>query len=217
MEIALIGPGAAPLCRAARALANHKLDKDCPQKLCRARRRREAGSRPATADDAAQRDLCGQDCSSYCLTVPNIEVSCLADASAAEGRHWDLLALTQSAVRQPLRRALQADNVLLPGGAVLPDIQTHQAVAYGFSPRDTLTLSSLNGAESMLCLQRSMINLRGEPLEPQELRLPPVSRALDAWQALFLAGLLIFCLPAGSELRFPSAFRTAPSPLTSDR
>ena len=157
----------------------------------------------------------GPDAAFLCRTA-RIEAACLADASSAQGRHWDLLALTQSAVTRPQRHTLQADNILLPGGAALPHIRARQAVAYGFSPRDTLTLSSLSGTESMLCLQRAMANLRGELLEPQELRLPRVAGTLDAPQALFLAGLLIFCLPAGSELIVPPAFQTAPLPLTPD-
>ena len=120
--------------------------------------------------------------------------SALADAS---GRTWDLLALTRDASRKPFSGAISARSLLLPGDSD-PSFAVRtgalQVVGYGFSPRDTLTLSSFAGTERLLCLQRSLLTTGGVLLEPQELPLSPALSALGEEQALFIAGLrLLTC------------------------
>ena len=145
----------------------------------------------------------GSDAPALCRKAA-LDVVCLESVSDAATRRWDLLALTQKAARRGLpAKALSAERLLLPEGVDLP-IRAEQAVDYGLSSRNTLTLSSLTGATRLLCLQRSLRNLRGELLEPQELPLSREFAALDTWQALFLAGMLIYCRPAGSELELRS-------------
>ena len=117
--------------------------------------------------------------------------------SDASGRTWDLLALTRDASRKPFPCAVSARSLLLPGDSD-PSFAVRtgalQVVGYGFSPRDTLTLSSFAGAERLLCLQRSLLTTDGVLLEPQELPLSPALSALGEEQALFIAGLrLLTC------------------------
>lgn len=114
----------------------------------------------------------------------------------AAGRRWTLLALTRDAARAPCPRALRAHSLLLPGDCdPAPARRAGQVIGYGFSPRDTLTLSSLAGAERMLCLQRSVVTLRGAVLEPQELALPHDLAALPDEEAMLAALLRLLCAP----------------------
>lgn len=112
-------------------------------------------------------------------------------ASAIAARRWDLLVLLPDA-SLALPRPLRAGTLLLPGGSDVTRLrgaQASQLVGYGFSPRDTLTLSSLTGQEPLICLQRSLLTLTGRLIEPQELPLPGALRELGAVEALPLAGL----------------------------
>ena len=110
----------------------------------------------------------------------------------ADGRAWDLLALSADAAREPFSGRLRARSLLLPGDSapsLAAEAQALQIIGYGFSPRDTLTLSSFAGRERLLCLQRSLLTLGGALLEPQELPLPEALSALREEDALFIAGL----------------------------
>lgn len=113
----------------------------------------------------------------------------LADAAGCD---WDILALTRGAASGAFSGTLRARCLLLPGDSapsLVHTLHALQIVAYGFSPRDTLTLSSVTGAERLVCLQRSLLTLGGTLLEPQELPLPPALSSLDAEQALLAAGI----------------------------
>jgi len=111
---------------------------------------------------------------------------------AAGGRMWLLLALAWDASHAGAEAPAAARNLLLAGDAA-PTLAcgtgARQVVCYGFSARDTLTLSSLAPGERMLCLQRSVRTLDGRIVEPQELPLPPALRPLSNEDALFAAGL----------------------------
>ncbi|MBE6909416.1 MAG: hypothetical protein E7474_07590 [Ruminococcaceae bacterium] len=124
-----------------------------------------------------------------CAALGAAAFSSPADAA---GHGWDLLALDQSAAQSPFPSGLRTRTLLLPGDSE-PSIalraQAQQVVGYGFSPRDTLTLSSFSGAERLLCLQRSVLTLGGALLEPQELPLPPALAFLSEEQALLVAGI----------------------------
>ena len=68
-------------------------------------------------------------------------------------------------------------------------------MSYGTSPRDTLTLSSLEGGQICLALQRELVTLTGQVVEQQELVLP---FPRDAAPLPFLAtagALLLLDLP----------------------
>lgn len=115
----------------------------------------------------------------------------------AGGHVWDLLALPPDAIiHAPLAGALRARSLLLPGDSapsLAAGAQALQIIGYGFSPRDTLTLSSFAGRERLLCLQRGLLTLGGALLEPQELPLPEALSALREEDALFIAGLRLLC------------------------
>lgn len=131
---------------------------------------------------ANARELCRE----YC---PNaLPFRTLAEAS---GRSWTLLALSRGAAGENAAFFCTRD-LLLPGDsnpAFAQAARARQIIGYGFSPRDTLTLSSVTGSERLLCLQRSLLTANGTLLEPQELPLPPELYALPSEDALLLAGL----------------------------
>ena len=121
---------------------------------------------------------------------------CFSAPAQAGGRVWDLLALSADAARAPFSGVLRAHSLLLPGDSA-PSLAAGapalQIIGYGFSPRDTLTLSSFAGRERLLCLQRGLLTLGGALLEPQELPLPESLSALREEDALFIAGLRLLC------------------------
>lgn len=120
---------------------------------------------------------------------------------AAAGRPWALLALTWDASRAELRQRLAARTLLLAGDAspaLASAALARQVVCYGFSPKDTLTLSSLAPGERMLCLQRSVRTLDGRIVEPQELPLSPALCALSGEDALLAAGLRLLLGETGA-------------------
>ena len=89
-----------------------------------------------------------------------------------------------SAAKRP--RQIQCRAAILPGpdsSAMSAGLDTPCAVTYGFSPRDTLTLSSLSGRRAMVALQREIIDLSGICHEQQEfvLGLPP---GAGPWQLM---------------------------------
>ncbi len=103
---------------------------------------------------------------------------------------WTLLALTRDAAKLfPLR----AQSLLLPGDCPAA-LARHadQVIGYGFSPRDTLTLSSTQDGR-LLCLQRSVITLGGRVIEPQELPLPDGFNTLSDEDAMLAALLRLLC------------------------
>lgn len=125
-------------------------------------------------------------------------VSAFSDAAECGARRWVLLALCDAPTAWAAR-ALCCDTLLLPGcsnPAAVRAIAPGQAVGYGFSPRDTLTLSSLTSDRPLLCVQRSVLTLHGAWLQPQELPLPRRFAALPGEQALLLAGIELLCASA---------------------
>lgn len=118
--------------------------------------------------------------------------SALAEAGT---REWDLLALTRGASSAPPRVAPRAKTILLPGDgdpALARRAHALQLIGYGFSSRDTLTLSSLAGGR-LLCLQRSLLTPDGVLLEPQELPLPASLPAMSDEDALLVGALRLLC------------------------
>ncbi len=139
--------------------------------------------------------LVGREAELFCHSsaVKSITFSSI---SRVTPRRWQLLALAPDALRADIPPGLRAENLLLPGNsapAAALRLCTGQIVGYGFSPRDTLTLSSFTGEERLLCLQRSLLTLGGTLLEPQELPLPSALAALPPEAALLAAGVRLFC------------------------
>ena len=112
----------------------------------------------------------------------------------------DLLVISPGARGWAGAGAVKCTAVLLPGtaGPRARVLQAHCAVSYGTSPRDTLTLSSLEGGQICLALQRELVTLTGQVVEQQELVLP---FPRDAAPLPFLAtagALLLLDLPPNS-------------------
>lgn len=138
----------------------------------------------------------GAQAEALCRRAGIVGARAFSALAEADGRIWDLLALSRDAARAPYPAALRVKNALLPGDsapALAAALHAVQIVGYGFSPRDTLTLSSVTGAERLLCLQRGLLTLGGVLLEPQELPLPHTLSPLGAEDALLAAGLRLFC------------------------
>lgn len=90
------------------------------------------------------------------------------------GEEYDLLAVSPRAVGWAGAAALHCATVLLPGsaGTLASALRAERAVSYGLNPKDTLTVSSLNGEQISVALQRGLIRLDGEVVEEQEIVLP---------------------------------------------
>jgi hypothetical protein len=113
----------------------------------------------------------------------------------------DLLVISPGARSWAGAGAVKCDTVLLPGAAGPRARSLHAgcAVSYGTSPKDTLTLSSLEGGQICLALQRELVTLTGQVLEQQELELP-YPRGSTPEIVLATAGtLLLLGLPLGES------------------
>ena len=108
----------------------------------------------------------------------------------------DLLAVAPQATGWAGAGAVHSPMVLLPGtaGPLARCLGSGCAVSYGTSHRDTLTFSSLEGAQIGLAVQRELVTLAGDVVERQELPLPlpagwPPVLLLAAAGVLLLAGI----------------------------
>ena len=105
------------------------------------------------------------------------------------GSPADLMVLVPGCDATP---PLPCRTLLIPGQMELSALSAAQVVSYGFSPRDTLTFSSLGGGRLVLSLQRECMTLAGTRLERQELPVPDrggVSLTLAWAGTLLLAGV----------------------------
>lgn len=123
------------------------------------------------------------------VRAAGVEAAAYPAPRAAARGDWALLALTRDAA-DALVDAPRARCLLLPGDCPASLARrAAQVVGYGFSPRDTLTLS---GAR-LLCLQRGVVTLGGALVEPQELPLDAALAALPDEQAMLAALLRLLC------------------------
>ena len=98
----------------------------------------------------------------------------------------DLLVISPEAVGWAGAGQIHAGTVLLSGaaGPLARALRTERAVSYGTSARDTLTLSSLEGDQICLALQRELVTVQGGVVERQELVLPfPPGRSSQLYLA----------------------------------
>lgn len=89
-------------------------------------------------------------------------------------RAMDLLCVTPGAVGWAGAGAIVCRTVLLPGssGPLARTLRAGSAVSYGSSPKDTLTISSLEGDQLCAALQRELVTVEGRVVDRQELVLP---------------------------------------------
>ena len=87
---------------------------------------------------------------------------------------------------------LECGTVLLPGsvGCQLGAVRAKSAVSYGLSGRDTITLSSREGEQVWLAVQRELVRLDGTVLDRQEMAVRAPAD-MDAMQMLALVGALL--------------------------
>ena len=113
------------------------------------------------------------------------------------GLNLDLLIVSPGASGWAGAGALHCRTALLPGGraALTRLLPAGTVLSYGASSRNTLTLSSLDGARASVAVQREFITLDGRAVERQELILPCGGRSPDLLLAQAGAALLLGRLP----------------------
>ena len=107
---------------------------------------------------------------------------------------WGILLLPPGTVRGRQEVPISCACLLVEGtcpAELLSSVKTAHVVTYGMSPRDSLTLSSLQ--EPVLCVQRSLTRPDGTVIEPQELPLGELP--LPPEQMLPLLGLQLLQMP----------------------
>ena len=90
------------------------------------------------------------------------------------GEGLDLLVVSPAATGWAGAASVACRMVLLPGGAgpIVRGMRVESAVSYGSGPKDTITLSSLEGDKICLAVQRELVTVEGGVVERQELVLP---------------------------------------------
>lgn len=79
---------------------------------------------------------------------------------------------------------------MVPDGLSPGAFSAAYIVSYGPSRKDTLTISSTEGQETVLALQREIVTLSGALLEPQEIPFRG-SGQLSSLEQVALAGILL--------------------------
>lgn len=109
----------------------------------------------------------------------------------------ELLIIAPGATGWAGAEALSCRMVLLPGsaGPLARAFQAESAVSYGVSPRDTITLSSLEGSQLCVAIQRELVTVSGGVVDRQEiiLSLPEGWRSLPYLAAV--GSLLLLGVP----------------------
>lgn len=116
------------------------------------------------------------------------------EAGELAERDWGILALT-SAAGGSLGKVPVRCRCLLAAGECGPAwpacVEAESVITYGLSPRDSLTLSSLQSP--VLCVQRSLLRPDGAVIEPQEIPLPVLPYPAEELLPLF--GLRLLQMP----------------------
>lgn len=130
------------------------------------------------------------------------------------GQRMDLLVVSPIAVCRARTATISCRTVLLPdpAGPLAYSLFADRVVSYGLSPRDTITLSSLEGTHICVAVQRELIRLDGSVVERQELVLP--RREGQSPELLLVqAGLRLLLGPLDEEkLSYPSGKEWPTSP-----
>ena len=113
------------------------------------------------------------------------------------GEPLDLLVASPAAIGWAGAARVTCRMALLPGSAapLARGLRAESAVSYGTGPKDTITLSSLEGDKICLAIQRELVTLEGRVVERQELVLPyPAGRVTpELFMARVGALLLLGC------------------------
>ena len=113
------------------------------------------------------------------------------------GLSLDLLVVSPGAAGWAGAGTLACRTALLPGGlsSLTRGLPAETVLSYGASPRNTLTLSSLDELRSSVAVQREFFTLDGSTVERQELIFPRDGRSPDLLLAEAGAALLLGNLP----------------------
>ena len=113
------------------------------------------------------------------------------------GLALDLLVVSPGAAGWAGAGTLACRMALLPGGlsSLTRGLPAETVLSYGASPRNTLTLSSLDELRASVAVQREFISLDGRAVERQELILPWRGSSPDLLLAEAGAALLLGRLP----------------------
>jgi len=86
----------------------------------------------------------------------------------------ELLVISPGAIGWAGAEAVSCRMVLLPGssGPLARAFKVESAVSYGASPRDTITISSIEDDQLCVAIQRELVTVGGGVVERQELVLP---------------------------------------------
>lgn len=105
-------------------------------------------------------------------------------------RPLELLIIAPSAKALAGAGAITSPFALLPGRtpSLCRWVQALSAVSYGLGSKNTLTYSSLEGEQVSLALQRELITLSGQRIDPQEWVLPLPQGSLSPEEFLCLTG-----------------------------
>ena len=107
---------------------------------------------------------------------------------------WGILLMFPETIQAVRRIPFSCECLVVRGDCPsksLLSVQAKHIITYGLSPRDSLTLSSLQ--EPLLCVQRSLLRPDGSIIEPQEL--PLWNLPLPAEQMLPVLGLWLLQMP----------------------
>lgn len=127
------------------------------------------------------------------------DVGRVEDPRQLEEREWQLLALTRAGCSRLEGNAVRCRTLLVPGdcdAALLSGIQADCVITCGLSPRDSLTLSSLE--TPVLCVQRALPGPGGTVIEPQEIPLSPLPGPAEVF--LPILGIRLLRMPQTQAL-----------------
>ena len=119
--------------------------------------------------------------------VPSLPPEVVCRPAAPAQSRWLLCALSAPEAMRLADCPLCCETLLVPEGLYSPVWQAQQVVSYGLSGTSTLTLSSMDRRQ-LLCVQRSLLDCRGRPVEEQELCLPDRWGVFSPQDRLLLAG-----------------------------
>ena len=120
-----------------------------------------------------------------CRRLQQAGVLAQAADSRAQAMQWELLLLTEA---RPLPGTWVCRTLLLPEGAPVP-CGTQQLISYGLSAKNSITLSSMEPQQELLCVQRALLRPDGSWVEPCDR--PLAFPQLSTMQRLGLTGLLL--------------------------
>ena len=118
----------------------------------------------------------------------DVNAVALSGPSGLQSRLWDILVVTAplpAGVGCACRTLLMASHL---SGEDLGQVSAERVISLGFSPRDSLTLTAME-EQPVICLQREILTVNGQRVEPQEFPLPAEKHREEAEKLLFETGL----------------------------